>query len=86
MTDEGLEKRDLPDAIKLLEHYKSDNFSGSGKIEAEARNRINEAILEIYNLIGRNETLESMLKLKFKQYDILSDIKKDDLTRGNYDI
>jgi len=69
------------DAIKLLELYKASNFSGSGKNEANGRQRIDEAILEIHRLIKDNEEHKKQDRFRARlaeaKIKILKEMQKD---------
>ena len=67
------------DAIKLLELYKASNFSGSGKHEAEGRHRIDEAILEIRNLINENKEYKRQDEFRARMVQMRKDILKKDI-------
>ena len=67
------------DAIKLLELYKINNFSGSGKYEAENRNRIDKAILEIYRIIKERDMHRQQAKFRSRMADMKREVYKKQL-------
>lgn len=71
-----MEKEKEIDAIKLLELYKASNFAGSGKFEAESRNRIDEAILEIYRIIDEKNMYKRQSEIRSKMVEKKREVLK----------
>ncbi len=67
------------DAIKLLELYKINNFSGSGKYESENRNRIDKAILDIHSIIEERDMHRQQAKFRLRMADMKREVYKKQL-------